>query len=147
MASATLTTGKNSFDFIKTRLGLTETAALKVGSPFDYKQQVKVIVLPGMPDPSEPDDFHRLSVEMIKRYLARTNGHAFVLFTSYSSMRKTGADLTKWLAERNMGLFSQADQPRRNLLLEDFKRSERGVLLGTDSFWQGVDVPGDALQT
>lgn len=146
LTSATLTTGAASFDFVQSRLGLTETATLKVGSPFDYKRHVKLIVLPGMPDPREAQDFHRLSVEMIKRYLARTDGHAFVLFTSYAAMRQTGSDLTRWLAERNMGLFSQADQPRRNELLNDFKRSERGVLLGTDSFWQGVDVPGDALR-
>ena len=99
-----------------------------------------------MPDPREADDFHRLSVAMIKRYLERTDGRAFVLFTSYHAMRQVGSDLTRWLAEKNMGLFSQAEQPRRNELLNDFKRSERGVLLGTDSFWQGVDVPGEALQ-
>ena len=146
LTSATLTTGAESFDFVKTRLGLTESESMKLGSPFDYKSKVKLILLPAMPDPRETADFHRLSVEMIKRYLLRTNGRAFVLFTSYSSLRQTATDLTGWLAEQNMGLFSQADQPRRNELLNDFKRSERGVLLGTDSFWQGVDVPGDALQ-
>jgi len=146
LTSATLTTGAESFDFIKTRLGLTESASLKLGSPFDYKNKVKLIVLPGMPDPREADDFHRLSVEMIKRYLLRTNGRAFVLFTSYHSMRQAAAGLTGWLAEQNMRLFAHADQPRRNELRNDFKRSERGVLLGTDSFWQGVDVPGEALQ-
>ncbi len=145
MTSATLTTGAQSFDFVKARLGLTQCETIKLGSPFNYKEQAKVILLRGMPDPKD-SDFHRLSVEMIKRYVARTDGRAFVLFTSYQAMRQTGADLTAWLAERNMGLFSQAEQPRRNLLLEQFKNSERGVLLGTDSFWQGVDVPGDALQ-
>lgn len=146
LTSATLTTGKQSFDFLKSRIGLTETAAIKLGSPFDYKRQVKLILLRGMPDPKEANDFHHMSVEMIKRYVARTDGRAFVLFTSYSAMRQVGSNLTRWLAERNMGLFSQAEQPRRNILLDHFKRSERGVLLGTDSFWQGVDVPGDALQ-
>ena len=146
LTSATLTTGATSFDFVKSRLGLTETDTLKLGSPFNYREQAKVILLRGMPDPSEKSDFHRLSVEMIKRYVARTDGRAFVLFTNYAAMRQMGTDLTPWLAEQNMGLFSQAEQPRRNELLEQFKRSERGVLLGTDSFWQGVDVPGDALQ-
>ena len=99
-----------------------------------------------MPDPKETDDFHRLSVEMIKRYVERTGGRAFVLFTSYQAMRRTGSDLTAWLSEQNMSLLSQAEEPRRSELLEKFKQCERGVLLGTDSFWQGVDVPGDALQ-
>ena len=146
MTSATLTTGAESFDFLKSRLGLTQTDAIKLGSPFNYRDQAKLILLRGMPDPKETADFHRLSVEMIKRYVGRTEGRAFVLFTSYSAMRQVGADLTPWLVERNIGLFSQAEQPRRNELLEQFKRSDRGVLLGTDSFWQGVDVPGDALQ-
>lgn len=146
LTSATLTTGAKSFDFMKARIGLTETGTLKLGSPFNYREQAKVILVRGMPDPSDKADFHRLSVEMIKRYVARTNGRAFVLFTNYSSMRQMGSDLTPWMAERNMGLFSQAEQPRRNELLEQFKQCERGVLLGTDSFWQGVDVPGDALQ-
>ena len=146
MTSATLTTGAESFDFLKSRLGLTQTDAIKLGSPFNYRERAKLILLRGMPDPKEQADFHRLSVEMIKRYVGRTEGRAFVLFTSYSAMRQVGADLTPWLAEQNIGLFSQADQPRRNELLEQFKRSDRGVLLGTDSFWQGVDVPGDALQ-
>ena len=146
LASATLTTGSQSFDFVKARLGLTQTETLKVGSPFNYQQQVKLILLPGMPDPREADDFRRLSLEMVKRYLSRTDGHAFVLFTSYSSMRQMGSDLTPWLAERNMGLYSQAEQPRRDVLLENFKQNPRSVLLGTDSFWQGVDVPGEALQ-
>lgn len=146
LTSATLTTGGQSFDFIKSRIGLTESATIKLGSPFDYSQQAKLILLRGMPDPKEVDDFHRLSVEMIKRYAARTDGRAFVLFTSYSAMRRVASDLTPWLAEQNMSLFSQSEQPQRNVLLDHFKRSRRGILLGTDSFWQGVDVPGDALQ-
>ena len=146
LTSATLTTGKRSFDFIKSRLGLTQCHTLKLGSPFDYRRQVKLILMRGMPDPKEAADYHRLSVEMIKRYVARTDGRAFVLFTSYAAMRQAGTDLTPWLAEQNLALFSQAEQPRRSELLEQFKSCDRGVLLGTDSFWQGVDVPGDALQ-
>ena len=146
LTSATLTTGAKSFDFVKSRLGLTNCETLKLGSPFDYRNQAKLILLRGMPDPKEADDFQRLSAEMIKRYVGRTNGRAFVLFTSYAAMRRTTNDLTRWLAEQNMSLLSQAEEPRRNELLERFKQTDRAVLLGTDSFWQGVDVPGEALQ-
>ena len=146
LTSATLAVGKKSFDFCKTRLGLTQTQTLKLGSPFDYRQQSRLILVRGMPDPREKDDYHRLAVQMIKRFVARTDGHAFILFTSYQAMRQVGADLASWLSHQDMGMYSQADQPQRNILLENFKRNPRGVLLGTDSFWQGVDVPGQALQ-
>ena len=101
-----------------------------------------------MPDPSEsPRDFQRAAVEMIERYVERSDGRAFVLFTSYEMLRETASRLTAWLAQRDYALYSQADGTPRSTMLERFKENPRGVLLGTDSFWQGVDVPGDALQT
>ena len=148
MTSATLSVGKQpSFDFFKSRIGLTQAEALRVGSPFNYQKQAKIIVLRDMPDPTtEKDAYERRCFDLIKRYLLRTDGHAFALFTSYDMLRKAAADLTPWLAARNYALYSQGDGSPRTLLLERFKQNPRGVLLGTDSFWQGVDVPGDALQ-
>ena len=148
MTSATLSTGKKpSFEFFKSRIGLTQSASLRVGSPFDYRRQVKLILVGDMPDPStEKALFDSRASEMIKRYVERTDGRAFVLFTSYESLKRAAADLTPWLARRNMALYSQADGVPRTKMVEMFKENPRGVLLGTDSFWQGVDVPGDALQ-
>jgi ATP-dependent DNA helicase DinG len=83
---------------------------------------------------------------MIRRYVTRTDGHAFVLFTSYALMRRAASDLAPWLAENDLALYSQAEGLPRHQMLERFKRNPRSVLFGTDSFWQGVDVPGDALQ-
>ena len=148
MTSATLSTGKKpSFEFFQSRIGLTQSASLRVGSPFDYRRQVKLILVGDMPDPStEKGLFDSRASEMIKRYVERTDGRAFVLFTSYESLKRAAADLTPWLARRNMALYSQADGVPRTKMVEMFKENPRGVLLGTDSFWQGVDVPGDALQ-
>jgi ATP-dependent DNA helicase DinG len=83
---------------------------------------------------------------MIRRYVARSDGRAFVLFTSYDMLRRCATALTPWLAEQNMALLSQANGTPRSQLLDRFKQNPRSVLFGTDSFWQGVDVPGDALQ-
>ena len=83
---------------------------------------------------------------MIRRYVARTDGHAFVLFTSYDMIRRVTQVLAAWLARRDLALYSQAEGVPRGKMLERFKENPRGVLFGTDSFWQGVDVPGDALQ-
>jgi ATP-dependent DNA helicase DinG len=146
LTSATLAV-RDSFDFCKTRLGLTQAATRQLGSPFRYRQQVQLILLRGMPDPNlDAAAFQRLSLAMIRRYVARTEGHAFVLFTSYEALRAAEADLAPWLARRDMGLLSQAQPVSRSRLLDQFRSQPRSVLLGTDSFWQGVDVPGSALQ-
>ncbi len=148
LTSATLSVGRNgSFDFFKSRVGLTQAECRRWGSPFDYKRQAELVLLDDMPDPTgDKQAYERAVVAMIRRYVARTDGHAFVLLTSYDMMRRVAADLTPWLAERNLGLYCQADGLPRTQMVEKFQANPRAVLLGTDSFWQGVDVPGDALQ-
>ena len=148
MTSATLSVGlQASFDFFKSRVGLTQSATLRLGSPFDYARQVKIILVQDMPDPVQSkQQYQSRCVQMIRRYLERTDGHAFVLFTSYEMLRRMATDLTPWLASKNLGLYSQADGMPRHQMLEQFKQTPRSVLMGTTSFWQGVDVPGEALQ-
>jgi len=147
MTSATLSVGKKaSFDFFQSRVGLTETERLRLGSPFDYREQAKIVLVEGMPDPaSNGAEYDRRVTDMIRRYVDRTDGHAFALFTSYEMMRRVAAELTTWLVRRNLALYSQADGLPRHQMIERFKANPRALLLGTDSFWQGVDVPGDAL--
>ena len=149
MTSATLAIGRQaSFDFLKSRLGVTQVEAKALGSPFDYQRQAALILVSGMPDPAKEQDlYERNAMDMIRRYVGRTDGRAFVLFTSYQMLRRAAEELTPWLAERNLALYSQAEGTPRTQLIERFKENPRGVLLGTDSFWQGVDVAGDALQT
>lgn len=145
--SATLTVG-GTFDYFKSRVGLTQCETLQLGSPFQYEQQAQLILLPDMPDPvQDRAAFEARVPAMVRRYVERTDGRAFVLFTSYDLLRRTAQELTPWLARQNLALYSQADGTPRTRLVEQFKANPRGVLLGTDSFWQGVDVAGDALQT
>lgn len=149
MTSATLSAGKErQFDFFKSRIGLPQVAAKSLGSPFNYREQAKLVLMDNMPDPTENKAaFEKASLKIIRRYVERSDGHAFVLFTSYQQLRQAASDLTPWLAERDLAIYSQSDGVPRTKLVEQFKAQPRGVLLGTDSFWQGVDVPGDALQT
>jgi ATP-dependent DNA helicase DinG len=143
--SATLATA-GKFDFFQSRVGLTQTSSLNLGSPFNYEEQAELVLLEGMPDPGgDSQSYERAAVEMIRRYVSRTEGRAFVLFTSYESMKRAGAALSPWLIEQNLALYSQADGTPRTQMIEQFKANPRGVLFGVDSFWQGVDVPGDAL--
>ena len=148
MTSATLSVGgDDTFRYFRTRVGLIQSENQRLGSPFDYQRQVKVVVVRGMPDPAEEKEkFQRSTTEMIKRYVARSDGHAFVLFTSYEMMRQVGKELTGWLIEHDLKLLNQADGLPRHQMLETFKETPRSLLFGTDSFWYGVDVPGEALQ-
>jgi len=149
LTSATLAIGKQeSFEFFRQRLGLVKSKTLKLDSPFDYQEQAELVTMRGMPDPStQRNDYERASVEVMQRYIRETDGHTFVLFTSYEMMRRVASRLSPWLRANNLNLLSQADGTPRTQMVEMFKKDPRSVLLGTDSFWQGVDVPGDALQT
>ncbi len=148
MTSATLScdgrTEKEGFEFFAGRIGLEEFEALKLGSPFDYKRQVTLYIEADLPDPNH-EDFQALAVEAIKKYLLKTDGKAFVLFTSYSMLKGMAKRLEDWLIENKMQLLVQGAGADRSVLLEEFKSDPRSVLFGTDSFWQGVDVPGEAL--
>lgn len=148
LTSATLGTGgERSFDFFRSRIGLTQCEQMQLGSTFDYQLQAKLILVQDMADPVKDRDTHfRQSLDAIKHYVMKTDGHAFVLFTSYDTLRRTAQQLTSWLVRNDYALYSQADGIPRAKLLEMFRSKPRGVLLGTDSFWQGVDVPGEALQ-
>ena len=146
LTSATLAVGKQSFDFMKSRLGVTGCEELKLGSPFDYQSQAKVILPAAMPEPEKAREYDLAAVEAIKRYVLQTEGRAFVLFTSYRMMQSCAERLIGWMAERNLQLYCQGRGLPRTQMLDRFRRDPRAVLFGTDSFWQGVDVPGDALQ-
>lgn len=148
LTSATLTVGRTgSFDFLKSRIGLTQADCQRWGSPFDYSKQAELVLVDGMPDPTaDAAGYLRAACEMIRRYVARSDGHAFVLFTSYDMMRSAAAELTPWLVAQDLAVYCQSDGMPRTQMLERFRANPRAVLLGTDSFWQGVDVPGDALQ-
>lgn len=137
----------SGFEFFQARIGATGSSTIRLGSPFNYDQQAEIVVVPNMPDPSfKRVEFEERLPEAIKRYIARTDGHAFVLFTSHGLLRKMARQLQGWFAQHNLVLFSQADGAPRTQLLDHFRRTPRSALFGTDSFWQGVDVPGDALR-
>jgi len=148
LTSATLAVGSDSFEFTRDRLGLLNGEELKLGSPFDYKSQVRLITTPNLPDPSQsPRDFEEQVCEKIKKYVELTSGRAFVLFTSYRMLDNCTQRLAGWMRAGKYELFCQGQELTRAQLLDRFLKSERGVLFGADSFWQGIDVPGESLQT
>jgi ATP-dependent DNA helicase DinG len=148
LTSATLSTGgaeeKGAFDFFAGRIGLDDFDALKLGSPFDYQKQVTIYIEKDLPNPNEAD-FAAAASEALKQYIFKTAGRAFVLFTSYSMLDELADGLSQWLAENGFELLRQGSDADRTTLLKRFKGDGKFVLFGTDSFWQGVDVPGQAL--
>ena len=134
------------FTYQKSRLGLTKCETLQLGSPYDYQSQVTLHIPRNQPDPTqEPERFARSTTEAIRHFLGVTHGKAFVLFTSYRLMQDTARDLGPWLAERNIAMFVQGGSLNRSKMLEAFKADIDSVIFGVDSFWQGVDVPGESL--
>jgi ATP-dependent DNA helicase DinG len=139
LTSATLTV-QGGFTHIRKRLGMDETRELVVPSHFKYQQQALLYLPPEMPDPREPN-FQEEAAKRIRRMLEITEGRAFCLFTSYAQMRELYERL---LAEVGFPLLLQGTAPRK-ALLEEFRATPHAVLFGTSSFWQGVDVQGEAL--
>jgi len=122
-----------------------ETATpLQVGSPFDYERQMKMFVAAKMPDPRDRGYADAL-IENVKHFVRMTHGKAFVLFTSYRLMQEVGERMAPFFQELGLECFIQGAGMPRSTMLEKFKEDIDSVLFGTDSFWQGVDVHGEAL--
>jgi len=144
MTSATLDVGRG-LEFFAKRVGAQEADTLLVESPFDYESQMRVYLPKGMPEPSEGQRFQDALEGWIQRFVGMTKGKAFVLFTSRAMLRKTAEGLAGWFEEQGIRLLVQDKGNSRTRLLKEFKEDRDSVLFGTDSFWQGVDVPGEAL--
>jgi ATP-dependent DNA helicase DinG len=148
LTSATLSSGvaddKSGFDFFAGRIGLDDFDAIKLGSPFDYEKQVTIYIEKDLPNPNE-SAFIEAAAKAVKKYVQQTAGRAFVLFTSYAMLEKVSGELCDWISENGIELLQQGVGFDRTSLLARFKTEARCVLFGTDSFWQGVDVPGEAL--
>jgi ATP-dependent DNA helicase DinG len=131
-------------DYFVRRVGAEAAIRLQVGTPFDYEQQMKLYVVRKMPDPRH-DDYRDALVHWIEHFVSQTHGKAFVLFTSYKLMQEVGELMQTVFDRLGLACFIQGTGIPRSLMLEKFKEDVDSVLFGTDSFWQGVDVPGEAL--
>ena len=134
------------FAYVRRRLGVGGTAlASRLGSPYDYARQARLILVDRLPDPADREAYDRAVVAMVRRYVARSAGRAMVLFTSHAALMRATDELRGWCVRRDYRLVSQADGLPRSRMLEEFRAGPASVLLGTDGFWQGIDLPGDCL--
>ncbi len=143
--SATLGVGDRELSYFRNRVGAEDTDALKIGSPFDYSMQMKIHLVRSMPMPGT-EGYEEALVNWISHFVKLSEGRAFVLFTSYKLLQRVADDMADFFEEEGWDLLVQGRGRSRGQLMDRFKKDETSVLFGTDSFWTGVDVPGDALK-
>jgi DNA polymerase-3 subunit epsilon/ATP-dependent DNA helicase DinG len=143
LTSATLTT-HGEFQYIRNTLGADEADEMQLGSPYDYEHAALLYIASDIPEPNQ-NGFQQVLDRTIITTAKATGGRMLVLFTSYAALKKTSNAITGALARDEIYVYEQGDGASPNALLESFKATDRAVLLGTRSFWEGVDVPGDAL--
>ncbi len=148
MTSATLTVN-NTFDYLKQRIGLDRLSPQRLledmlASPFDYRTQALLAAPKDIPMPGDRG-YAEMLIEQIEQAIIAADGRTFVLFTAYSMLRRVHAELAPILEARGYRCLRQGEM-NRHKLLQEFSNDSTSVLFGTDSFWEGVDVPGRALE-
>ncbi|MBG7609884.1 MAG: DEAD/DEAH box helicase [Anaerolineae bacterium] len=144
LTSATLTTA-GEFDYLRSRLSSEDAYELALGSPFDYENATLLYIPNNIPEPSDRNG-HQRAVESTLIQLGKTiGGRTLVLFTSYAQLQQTSKAISSILSEVGITIYEQGEGASAHTLLENFKNSDQAILLGTRAFWEGVDIPGDAL--
>jgi ATP-dependent DNA helicase DinG len=143
LTSATLRAG-GDFDYMRERLGADNSRELTVGSPFDYPNVALLYLVTDIPDPGKRGYQQAVNSTLLRLFRA-TEGRGMALFTSYNQLRRASKALTGKLAQEGITVFAQGEGGSRAQLLENFQQHEKAVLLGTRSFWEGVDIPGESL--
>ncbi len=144
VTSATLQT-RGSFDYLRERLNARDVETLEVGSPFNYRESTLLYIPTDIPEPNDRNRYQQAVERGIIELAAALNGRVLALFTSYSQLRQTAQAITPRLALGNIAVYDQSDGSSRQALLDGFVSAEKAVLLGTRSFWEGVDIPGQDL--
>ncbi len=134
----------SGLNYFAHRVGAEAATLLQVGTPFDYERQMKLYVVGKMPDP-RAEGYRDALIHWIEHFVKLTHGKAFVLFTNFKLMLEVGELMQPFFDQLGLACFVQGTGTPRSLMLEKFKEDVDSVLFGTDSFWQGVDVPGSAL--
>ncbi len=144
MTSATLSVGRKDLAYFRQRIGAEEAEPALLGGPFDFQKQMKMFIVKKMPDPRDAQ-YEEALEHWVAHFVEKTDGRAFVLFTNYRGMQQVAERMAQFFSQKKFNLLVQGGGAPRGKLLDQFKSTPRSVLFGTDSFWMGVDVPGEAL--
>ena len=149
LTSATLSTNSKSqqgFGYIRKRLGLDETREIMLESPFDYEKQAKLFLETRLGDPNDLDNFSIAASAAIQHYVEKTQGRCFILATSYKMLDALAYEMKDFAEDNGYTLLVQGGKYYRSSMLMKFREGNKCILIGTMSFWQGVDVAGQALE-
>ncbi|MCU0496455.1 MAG: DNA polymerase III subunit epsilon, partial [Anaerolineae bacterium] len=135
----------DNFSFIHDRLHAEGVETLEVGSPFNYRDSTLLYIPNDIPEPTDKHGYQKAIERGIIELAAALNGRVLVLFTSYSQLRQTAQAIGPRLALGGITVYDQSDGSSRQALVDGFKSTDKAVLLGTRSFWEGVDIPGESL--
>lgn len=144
LTSATLTT-TGEFDYLKGRLNAQEADELALGSPFDFETAALLYLVNDIPEPNDQRGHQRSLESGLVNLCRATGGRTLALFTSYDQLKRTSHAISPILANDDILVYEQGEGASPHSLLENFRLSDRAVLLGTRAFWEGVDIPGESL--
>ena len=144
LTSATLT-AVGEFDYLRERLQAVDAYELALGSPFDYENATLLYLPNDIPEPNNRQGYQRGINQSLVQLCRSTGGRTLVLFTSYAQLRATSQAISPQLAKDGILVYEQGEGASSHTLLESFRSADKAVLLGTRAFWEGVDVPGEAL--
>ena len=144
LTSATLGVGDANLTYFRNRVGAENATSVQIGSPFDYKKQMQLSLVKNIADPKSPKYQEELA-HWIRHFLIESQGRAFVLFTSYRLMDSIAQQLEDFIVNEGWEFLAQGKSGSRSAIMDRFKKAGSAVLFGTDSFWTGVDVPGESL--
>ncbi len=142
--SATLAVGE-TLEWFRGRIGAEHCDELKVGSPFNYSQQMRVLLPQGLPEPNDKKNFEAAIIRALPRFIAQSGGKTFVLFTNSALMRHVADAVRETVEMEGYDLFVQGTGLPPQVMLNRFQSHGSAVLFGVDRFWMGVDVRGEAL--
>ncbi|MBE2204177.1 MAG: DEAD/DEAH box helicase [Chthoniobacterales bacterium] len=146
LTSATLSVGSPDLTYFRQRIGAEDVSALQIGSPFDYEKQMQLHLVRQMPDPKDAG-YETALEKWIAHFTDKSLARAFVLFTSYQTMRAVSEKMEPHFAKKGWPLLVQGTGMPAQRMIREFRENSHSVLFGVSSFWTGVDVPGDALSS
>jgi ATP-dependent DNA helicase DinG len=144
LTSATLSVGTPDLSYFRNRVGAEDVTALQIGSPFDYERQMSIHLVEKMPEPKAPEYVDSLA-KWIGHFTEKSEARAFVLFTSYQTMRSVAELVEPHFEKKGWQLLVQGGGMPTQRMVAEFKENPHSILFGVSSFWTGVDVPGEAL--
>lgn len=144
VTSATLSTGASDLGYFRRRVGAEDARAVQIGSPFDYKKQMELHLVRKMPEPRDAG-YEKALEQWIAHFTDQSRARAFVLFTSYQTMRNVAQAMESHFADKGWLLLVQGAGKPAHRMVQEFRENPHSILFGVDSFWSGVDVPGEAL--